>query len=96
MDHLYIIQSDKTGAIKVGRTSDIEQRVKSLQTGASYTLKVVLFILNKGPHEKSIHKKLSKFKTKGEWFTYEGLSELPLWLYESLDLELVDNWWKIK
>lgn len=31
--------------------------------------------------------------TKGEWFPYESLSQLPEELYEQLDLDEVDTWW---
>lgn len=94
MIDLYIIQSDVTGGIKIGRTSDIQTRIKSLQTGAAYPLKLILYVTGCGHLEKSLHETLRRYKTSGEWFLYEGLSELPSWLYEKLDLELVDNWWK--
>lgn len=94
MKHLYIIQSAQTGAIKIGRTSDIDQRIKTLQTSNPYPLKVILFVESYGYLERELHERLKQYKTNGEWFKYEGLSELPVWLYEQLNLDSVDQWWR--
>jgi hypothetical protein len=31
---------------------------------------------------------------KGEWFSYDAFASLPDWIYEKLDLEEIDNWWR--
>lgn len=92
--HLYIIQSAVTGAIKVGRSGNPDKRLKSLQTGSPYPLRIILVLDRRGWQEKALHERLSRFHTKGEWFLYQGLAGgLPLDIYEQLDLEVVDNWW---
>ena len=97
MKDLYIIQSDVTGSFKVGRSKHIKKRLKQLQTGAAYSLKLILSLPGQGNRELSIHRRLREMKfidTKGEWFPYEALSWLPDDIYEQLDLELVDRWWR--
>lgn len=93
---LYIIQCDTTGAFKVGISSNVERRVKTLKTGCPYELKVIL-IIKEGSHlEKDFHKRLKKYKTsKGnqEWFDLDGLHLIPDKYYELLDLEMVNTWW---
>ena len=93
---LYIIQCDKTGDFKVGITGNIENRIRSIQNGCPYTVKVILLIEQGAYLEKRIHGRLKKFKTtkkNREWFKYECLAHLPDFIYEQLDLEEVDHWW---
>jgi hypothetical protein len=92
---LYIIQSGETGAIKIGRTSDIETRISSLQTGCPYPLRLILLVEGYGHIERELHHKLRSYRTQGEWFHLEGISELPTWIYELLNLDLLENWWKL-
>ena len=40
-DHLYFIQSDITGMIKIGRSKDPVKRLKQLQTGNANKLKLI-------------------------------------------------------
>ncbi len=92
---LYILQMEKTGEIKVGRSKDPKRRLKQLQTGSPYLLKIILHAPGKGHLEKMIHRDMSHLRTrrKGEWFKPEALTELPIDLYDLLDLEL-ENWWR--
>jgi hypothetical protein len=94
---LYIIQSEFTGAIKIGVSKNVEKRISQMQTGAPYKLRAILILEGKGYLEKDLHFLLRDYRTtkkNKEWFLYESLSELPVWIYEQLDLEVVDNWWK--
>ena len=94
---LYILQSYKTGAIKIGISKDVKRRVKSLQTGSPYKLKVILILKNRADLEKPLHNKLKKYKTKfgsGEWFSFDSLPSLPDWIYEKLSLDKVNTWWE--
>lgn len=95
---LYIIQSDVTGAIKVGRSKDPHGRLKALQTGCPYRLRLILLAPGCGPQERHIHSLMQRHKiwsspTVGEWFAYEALPELPDQLYELLPIPLMDEWW---
>ena len=79
MKDLYIIQCDKTGDFKVGITGNIENRIRSIQNGCPYTVKVVLLIEQGAYLEKRIHGRLKKFKTtkkNREWLITGGLKNL--------------------
>ena len=94
-DHLYIIQTDKTGAIKIGRSKNPSRRIKQLQTGSPYKLKLLLILENQGNLEKELHKKLKPFKQscKGEWFSFDCTGSLPDWISEKIDWDIANIWW---
>jgi len=54
-DDLYIIQSDVTGMIKVGRSKNPDKRLKQLQTGNPNKLRLIAFFKGEGWKEKLIH-----------------------------------------
>ena len=78
--HLYVIQSNVTGDIKVGRSSTPEKRLAALQVGSPYLLRIVLVAPNEGKREKDIHSILLPFRIRqknGEWFTEGAIGYLP-------------------
>ncbi len=92
--HLYIMQSDVTGAVKVGRSSNPAQRRRELQTGCPYRIKILTVLEGKGSEEHKIHKRLEKWRIrggtediKGEWYRPDCLPCLPDWVYETLPLD---------
>jgi len=95
--HLYVIQSATTGAIKIGRSSDPERRLRDLQTGSPFRLKIILVIEGGGWRESELHQRLRRYRSqgtyKGEWFIEPALGELPNDIYERLDLDDVNTWW---
>lgn len=85
---LYIIVSKVTGSIKIGRTSNIEQRLTTLRTGNAYPLKLILLLENQGKEEKYYHKLCRKYRLEGEWFSLDSLAAaLPFNVYEQIDLD---------
>ena len=92
---LYIIQSAVTGAFKVGRSADPARRLKQLQTGSPYELRIVLVVKNGGSQEKDIHKCLVGYEGGGgsEWFHEKGLSNIGDELYDLVDPCVFDDWW---
>lgn len=96
--HLYIAQSHTTGAFKVGRSSNPDRRLKDLQVGSPYKLKLILVVEDMGWRERQIHMALKGYRSqgqmKGEWFIEPGLGSLPDDLYDLLDLEDVNTWWE--
>lgn len=62
----YIVQHPVTGMIKIGRTSDVPGRIKSLQTGAGAILTTLAVIPKNIEHE--LHTKFSDLRRHGEWF----------------------------
>ena len=72
---VYFIQCghDKKPPVKVGVARNIERRLKALQTGNPYELKVLCFIkcansLEAYNLESFIHSELKNRKVRGEWF----------------------------
>tara|TARA_B100000212_G_scaffold305555_1_gene253632 strand:- start:516 stop:821 length:306 start_codon:yes stop_codon:yes gene_type:complete len=96
MSHLYIIQSDKTGDIKIGRSKDPKRRLKQLQTGSPHKLKLLLVIEGKGKIEKSLHNRLQQYRSRrnGEWFDFDCTGCLPDWISELIDWDVANVWWE--
>lgn len=71
-DHLngfvYFIQGENGGAIKIGYTYNIDQRIASLQTGYPDKLLVLADIPGDEVVESELHKIFSEYKLRGEWF----------------------------
>lgn len=95
--HLYIIQSGTTGAFKVGRSSDVQARLKQLQTGSPYTLRIILVLEGQGHRERELHHLLRGYESQqegGEWFIEPGLPSLGDDVYELLDDCALEDWWR--
>lgn len=93
---LYFIQARVTGAVKIGRSSNVEQRLAQLQTGCPHQLRILLKVPGKGHQERGIHERLASHRIRherGEWFSPDCLPDLPVWLYDMLDLESLE-WWQ--
>lgn len=65
---IYFIQAGDNGAIKIGYTDNIEKRLRQLQTGNPYKLKLLKIINGTYELEKSIHKMFVNDRLEGEWF----------------------------
>jgi len=91
-DDLYIMQ-DESGMLKIGRSVDVDRRLKQLKTG-NPGIRLMHVWRGKGDMEKRLHEDLSKFRVKLEWFEYMCLGSLPLSLYEEIpDPTVFDDWW---
>lgn len=62
----YIVRHPITGMIKIGRTSDVQGRIKSLQTGAGAILTTLAII--PADVEQELHKRFAALRRHGEWF----------------------------
>ena len=97
-EHLYIIQSAVTGAFKVGRSSNVEARLKQLQTGSPYDLRIICTLENQGYKEKRIHRRLKGYESQthhgSEWFIEPGLASLGDDIYGLLNPCAIDLWWE--
>jgi hypothetical protein len=67
---VYFIGDECTGPVKIGFTSrsDPQQRLKELQTGSHYNLKLLGYRDGTMDTEQKIHSFLSLHKIRGEWF----------------------------
>jgi hypothetical protein len=68
----YLIECDK--CVKIGRTENLAQRYRTLQTGSPYELKLIGWF--EGDREFEFHNKYKDHKIKGEWFSIDGVIEL--------------------
>lgn len=67
-EYVYVI-SDGYQSVKIGRSVNPGQRLKSLQTSNPLPLKLLGYCPNVSPlEEKELHKRLRKSKIQGEWF----------------------------
>lgn len=64
-DHMYFLFHRDT--TKIGRTKNINRRIKALSTSLSHDYNVFLFN-NKGHMEKVMHMVFAEFRTSREWF----------------------------
>ena len=66
---VYFIQSSRGGPIKIGWTSaSVEDRLRSLQTSAPDKLVVLATAAGSRLDEKELHRELSSYRMRGEWF----------------------------
>jgi len=63
-EDLYIIQMAVTGDVKVGRSSDVDRRIRELQTGCPHRLRLILHLPGEGGAERSIHDSFRRYRTK--------------------------------
>jgi hypothetical protein len=78
---LYAIRNTGTGHLKIGLAINPQARCKSLQTGASHKLELVLEgePLNPRAAEAYVHSELAAYRLNGEWFELDGacMNNLP-------------------
>lgn len=99
--HCYVMQMAGTGAVKIGRSDDVERRRCQLQTGCPYEIRILLVLEGQGHQEKNLHHRLRQYSTRqfqGEWFHESCLGDLPSWVYDrftSETLEMINSdWWR--
>lgn len=66
----YIVRHPTTNMIKIGRTNDVQGRIKSLQTGAGAILATLAVI--PADIEQELHKRFADLRRHGEWFEDVG------------------------
>lgn len=67
--HVYFIQGESGGPIKIGKAVNPTQRLAQLQTGFHEQLKILGLIPNGGvATEKQLHERFAQYRVKGEWF----------------------------
>ena len=75
---IYLIQNKETGHFKIGRTKNINKRIKQLQTGSSGELVLVDKFEIYSKLESYLHNIYSAYNISGEWFdlSYSDVSKL--------------------
>jgi len=67
---IYFIKNKKSTAVKIGISRNVEFRFTTLQTDNYEELIFIGSIFGGIITEKEIHKKLEKYKIRGEWFKF--------------------------
>jgi len=98
-DDLYFIQMEEAPFyFKIGRTKNIEKRLKQLQTGSGIKLRLVHLFKGMGHKEKYLHEELYRWRQSGEWFASNrySIGALPTEFYEKLNenslIQDNENW----
>ena len=73
---VYLILDEKSVAVKIGKSNDIQSRLDELSTGNPNHLRVIHHIDCKSEEhsfevEKELHRKYRHLSIQGEWFRYE-------------------------
>jgi excisionase family DNA binding protein len=80
---LYVLECGEF--IKIGHAYDVEHRVKTMETGNPYPIKVLLARFGDGERlERQLHKRFARHRHRHEWFRMEG--ELADWIKEGCPL----------
>lgn len=62
----YFAWNRATGLLKVGRSVDVPQRVRDLESSSGCKLTVLIEL--EGDREREWHYRLARYRTRGEWF----------------------------
>tara|TARA_Y100001938_G_C7914686_1_gene341359 strand:- start:92 stop:673 length:582 start_codon:yes stop_codon:yes gene_type:complete len=72
---IYLIKAEETNLYKIGYTEGIvENRMKALQTGCPYKLKLAKKIKGGIGLEKMLHEKYKLTRKEGEWFEFRNIN----------------------
>lgn len=71
---IYVISAQGSGRVKIGHTTDLQERLKGIQTGCPYPL-IVLATYPGGTRaiEIRIHETFRSYRRSGEWFEFPAL-----------------------
>lgn len=94
-DHLYFMQEQGTGLIKIGRSVDPKRRLRTLQTGNGKTIRLIAVFEGRGVEELYLHEHLKRWRVKGEWFSYDCVGSIPDKYYQEIKYGSFDDWWTI-
>lgn len=64
---VYFVE-DATGAVKIGYSASIKNRLASLRTGSANALRVLLLLRGGRELEAELHRKFARQRLSGEWF----------------------------
>ena len=72
--HVYFIEAEGLGLVKIGCADDARKRIGDLQVGCpvNLILRGVQHVDDASGHERSLHRTFAHLRTRGEWFRIEG------------------------
>lgn len=71
---VYVVKPDGQPFVKIGRTWDVRARIKGMQTGNPYPIRLVVLFAEGtlGWSERALHRRFHAHREIGEWFRLEG------------------------
>lgn len=67
---IYLIETECKAFYKIGFSNDPNIRLKNIQVSCPLKVSIVNFFKGSIPVEKKLHKKLSNFSVRGEWYKH--------------------------
>lgn len=71
--HIYFIRAGESGPIKIGFSTNPEQRLRTLQTAHTDKLTMLHCQIGTKADEARLHRKFRNIHVKGEWFAPEDV-----------------------
>lgn len=71
-DDLYLILDTSSKKLKIGRSKNVQKRLKQLQTSNSGSLSLLFTLKGEGFREEYVHRMFSHLNTNGEWYEYDN------------------------
>lgn len=71
--YVYFIQDTRRGTVKIGTTTDVQARLRTLQTGNGAPLRLLGTFTGGYAEETAIHAQLSAHRVHGEWFDRDAV-----------------------
>jgi hypothetical protein len=65
---VYFIEAVGAGRIKIGHARDPQARLRELQTGSAYTLRLMAMVPGGMALERALHRRFADLRLAGEWF----------------------------
>jgi Meiotically up-regulated gene 113 len=65
---IYFLQASIGGPVKIGFAADVERRVRELQCGSPFPLRVLAAWQGDGRDERELHERFAADREHGEWF----------------------------
>jgi hypothetical protein len=81
---IYFVRPNGKGPVKIGYATNVNGRLKGLQTSHHRRLVMVGLIAGTHAEEQALHKRFRKYRLEGEWFAYKDelkdyIEALPKW-----------------
>jgi hypothetical protein len=71
--HLYFLQNDYAGLIKIGKSFNVGEKFNQLEKAYPGKNKLLAYAYDCGKHKSDLHTIFSEFKESGEWFSANKL-----------------------
>lgn len=66
--HLYFIEAPAVNAMKIGITSDLDQRIASIQHALPIEIAVAATVMGTARQEHALHLRFARIRMRGDWF----------------------------